>query len=55
MKGDLEFSMNRAQSSLEPRFFMAQVKLQREEPCLAFRRAVCLAGQIAELRNHMNW
>lgn len=55
MKGDLGFSMNRAQSSMEPRFFMAQVKLQREKPCLALGEPCAWAGQIAELRNHMNW
>ena len=55
MKGDLGFSMNIAQSSMKPRFFMAQAKLQREKPCLAFRRAVRLAGQIVALRNHINW
>lgn len=55
MKGDLGFSVNRAQSYMKPRFFMAQAKLQREKPYLAFRGAVRLAGQIAELRNHMNW
>lgn len=55
MKEVLEFFMNGAQRSMDPRFFKAQVKLQREK-CLAVRKGSCLwlgPQQIAELRKHL--
>lgn len=55
MKEVLEFFMNGAQSLMDPRFFKAQVKLQREK-CLAVRKGSCLwlgPQQIAELRKHL--